>query len=148
MNRLLILFGIFDALLILKFGYQVLLPDVMIRYGIFSLPFLLSCFRAIVIVSLAFSAYGLIRSRTWAFIISYFQFPFRLLFLFLSFGFLTYASWIFHLPSIYRPIILFAIAMEAVRLVATIYAHIASKSNKSVHANHPQRGSFGETSYE
>jgi len=73
-------------------------------------------------------AYGLFRRSSWAFWGYYLHFPLRLLFLLLSFGFLTLLARPFHSSTIHTLCIGVAAILEVVRLVLTVRVHRACSS--------------------
>ncbi|MBI1177801.1 hypothetical protein GC207_10225 [bacterium] len=79
----------------------------------------LNVVRAVFLVSLVISAYGLIRLRPWAAMAAYAQFPFRLLFCAFSFWF------VFDLIGIASGMSWFiaAVVLETARMVATAVTH-------------------------
>lgn len=82
-------------------------------------------FRLIFLGSLAVSAFGFFQRQRWALILYYCQFPLRLVFLYLSFGFLLLLLRPFAplSPSHYKITIFRLIALEVARLIVSVYFH-------------------------
>jgi hypothetical protein len=129
------LFGLLDAILVVRFAtceiaqlasavhepIQGALPDVL---------------RAAFFVSLIASAVGLYLMKKWALTISYVQFPFRFVFMLLSFGFISGAAHLLSIPGLYRPLIYAAMVLECGRLVGSVWLHLTPA--KSVHLQPPR----------
>ncbi|MEW6251970.1 MAG: hypothetical protein AB1716_15115 [Planctomycetota bacterium] len=79
--------------------------------------------RALFFASLPLSAAGLLLAKRWGLILSYAQFPFRLLFVLLSFGFITIAARLLHAPELYEALVVTAMVLEVARLVCSIWIH-------------------------
>ena len=79
--------------------------------------------RPLFLVSLAFSAIGLVLARNWAIVLSYVQLPFRFVFMFLSFGFIGLLARIPHFPASYLALMIMAIILECIRFAVTIVIH-------------------------
>ncbi|MCX8091886.1 MAG: hypothetical protein N3I86_13300, partial [Verrucomicrobiae bacterium] len=80
-------FGVLDAVLAIRFGPA----EFALLGGLSQMSFpaaLVFILRLLFFVSLAASAVGLCLAKKWALIISYVQFPFRFVFMLLSFGFI------------------------------------------------------------
>jgi len=88
--------------------------------------------RPLFLVSLAISAFGLVAKRTWGFIVSYVQFPFRFVFVFLSFGFLSLLSPESGSHHHINPMIITAMVLEGLRLVTTIIIHLRITKDSTV----------------
>ena len=117
-RHFLTVFGLLDAVLIGQYLGQALSANLLIG----SLPIgdaALGWFRSFLLISLAFSAVGLVLEKRWALMLSYVQFPFRLIFVMLTFGFLSRISWI---TSTFgsQTVLITAIILEVVRLVICI----------------------------
>ena len=125
---ILIICGLLDALVLGRCIFQ-------ITYFIraFSYNFWYGCLmllQAIIILSLSFSAFGLVSQKKWAFILSYCQFPFRYVFILLSFAFISICFPRHQTPIYISPAIIIAMILEILRLVITIIIH--KNSNKIV----------------
>ncbi len=84
----------------------------------------------ILLGSLLASAYGLAMERRWALWLSYVQFPARAIHITLSFGWLTLLGRCLGYDS-YCPLLYTAIALELVRLAATILVHRSMRRKPS-----------------
>lgn len=118
----LIVFALLDALLLGRFITSV------VHLGLSrDFPFwyqALCIARPVFLLSLACSAFGLALGRNWGFIVSYIQFPFRFVFVFLSFGFLSKLMPQTQDPQYINPMIITAMVLEVFRLAATIIIHL------------------------
>jgi hypothetical protein len=76
----------------------------------------------LLLVSLVFSAYGFAMERKWACWLSYAQFPARAICITLSFGWITLIAQALPWGS-YSWLLWAAIALEVLRLAATIFIH-------------------------
>jgi hypothetical protein len=76
-RAILIRFGVLDALLLIRFAPQVAWPGHVFDGSLPVWAVALEICRPLFLVSLAFSAVGLMLARNWAIILSYVQFPFR-----------------------------------------------------------------------
>ena len=130
-NRIvLFVFAALDALLLARL-FQSIVPHVSSgNYA--SLPWQtmgLLLLRSAFLLSLAVSAFGLARGRVWGLVLSYVQFPFRFVFVLLSFGFLR---WIFGPLQVgnISLVIVAAMVLEVVRLVLTILIHVRLSPKK------------------
>ena len=115
---LLTFFGLLDAVLIGQYLSNVASANVWPH----SLPIgaaALDLLKAFLLVSLIFSAIGLCWERRWAMLLSYAQFPLRLIFPLLSFGFLTQIPFLSRSFG-GRTLLVAAVILEVVRLVVTI----------------------------
>lgn len=122
-KEILIFFSILDAFLLGK-----CVQDINFSAN----PFLLNQLKSFLLISLAASAFGLACQRKWGYLLYYVQFPFRYLFVLLSFGFLTYfvpAS----PPSFTKLMIIFAMILEIARLTLTIKIQV--KNNQATSGN-------------
>jgi hypothetical protein len=119
---LFLLFAVLDAVLVIRFA-----PADFEQLGglsQMSLPAAsLFVLRLIFFVSLAASAVGLCLAQKWALIISYIQFPFRFIFMLLSFGFISGFAHLFAMPGLYRPMIYAAMILECGRLIGSVWIH-------------------------
>lgn len=120
-RKALIVFAILDALLLVRFIASV------VHLGLsrdFPLWYQALCIaRPLFLASLGFSAFGLALRRNWGFIVSYIQFPFRFVFVFLSFGFLSLLTPQNQGPPHVNPMIIAAMILELIRLAATVVIH-------------------------
>jgi hypothetical protein len=118
----LIIFALLDAILLGRFIGSVfhtgLSRELPVLYQALCIA------RPIFIISLGFSAFGLIVKRKWGFILSYVQFPLRFVFVFLSFGFLSLLMTPRQGAQFINPMIIIAMVLEAFRLVTTIMIHL------------------------
>jgi len=119
MKKLLILFGILDVVTLIR--------DYKIVTALFSdltyYPILVSG-NILIYSSLIFSAYFLIRENKIGLWLTYAQFPLRLLYLTLSFGFLLTASGYFQQGELGDRVFLATlVGFEIVRLIITILIH-------------------------
>ncbi|MFH1021809.1 MAG: hypothetical protein V1809_00295 [Planctomycetota bacterium] len=85
----------------------------------------------VLLVSLAASAFGLATHRRWGFILSYVQFPFRMIYLVLSFGFLLLIPRLFVKPQMYMPVLIVAMVLECARIVFTAMIHLKMTKRSS-----------------
>lgn len=109
-----------------------LLPYLNLSKSSFGLPFwilLISVFHSLFLISLLFSAIGLVLKKQWGFVLSYFQFPLR--FVYYSFSFKFIASLLpLHIKNGKQIFIfIFLGSLECVRLGLTIY--LQKQSTKS-----------------
>ncbi len=106
-----ILFGRFLSKIWFGFTFQA--PEDSWWFNIFYMT------QSILIISFLASGFGLACQKRWGFILSYVQFPFRYLFLLLSFGFIAV---IFPMQNTYyfSPVIIIAMLLEIGRLILTI----------------------------
>ena len=117
-RNFLTVFGLLDAVLIGRNLSQAAGATLLIS----SLPIgnaALAWFRAFLLISLAFSAVGLVLEKRWALTLSYVQFPFRLIFVMLTFGFLSQIPWVTRTFGD-QTVLIAAIVLEVVRLVICI----------------------------
>jgi len=116
------LFGLTDVILIARFAPKMLAQLASVSHE--PLPgALLDILRLVFIVSLLVSAVGLFGMKRWALILSYIQFPFRFLFMLLSFGFISMLARVFDMPGLYRPLIYTAMILECARLICSVWIH-------------------------
>lgn len=117
-----LLFGILDIVLAIRFG-----PSEFEQFGGLShatFPAALLLFsRLLFLASLVVSAVGLFLGKNWALIVTYIQFPFRFVFMLLSFGFISELARVFAMPGLYRPLIYAAMILECARLVCSVWIH-------------------------
>jgi hypothetical protein len=119
---LFLLFGVLDAVLVIRFGpaeFEQIGGLSQMSFPAASL-FLL---RLLFFVSLVASAVGLCLAKKWGLIISYIQFPLRFAFMLLSFGFISGLAHLLAVPSLYRPLICAAMILECGRLVGSVWIH-------------------------
>ena len=125
-RSLLLTMGMLDAFLLGSVykrvrSWRVELFDPSLREEALSLG--LTLVEMALLISLIATAAGLVLQKSWALKLYYCQFPFRLIFMYLTFGFiLVIIPW----PAIdprYNPLVLFVLLMEAVRLGVTIILH-------------------------
>ena len=126
-SKILVIFGILDLILIFRFGHYAVTNFFYVFKYIgksSAFPLLLEATtRFLFFISLIFSSIFLIIQKRIGCIISYAQFPFRMAFLSLSFGFLAHLNVFFHNQSFYFGIICFCIILEIGRLIVTIVIH-------------------------
>jgi hypothetical protein len=91
--------------------------------------FLLNQIKSIFIISLAVSPFGLTFQKKWGYILYYVQFPFRYMFMALSFGFLT--CLVPATPSFIKLTIIVAMILEIVRLILTVKIYL--NNNGCIH---------------
>lgn len=119
MKKLLLLFGLLDIVTLIR-SYQHIIP----RPSSWTEYPLITITSSILYASLIFSAYFLIRKEKAGLWLTYFQFPLRMAFLVLSFGFLLITARLFNDQSaIYSIMMWFVIGLEIVRLIITIVIH-------------------------
>jgi hypothetical protein len=116
------LFGFLDAILVVRFAAREFAQLASVSHEPF-LGALLDILRMAFFVSLVASAVGLCLAKKWALIISYVQFPFRFVFMLLSFGFITVMAHLLAMPSLYRPLIYVAMILECGRLICSVWLH-------------------------
>jgi hypothetical protein len=134
-KEILIIFALLDAMLLGRCIFKITF------FRAFSHNWWFGClmlFHTIVVLSLSFSAFGLVSQKRWAFVLSYCQFPFRYVFFLLSFAFITKFFPLpkipFYIASVYiTPAIIIAMILEIVRLAITIIIH---KNSKKILKNH------------
>lgn len=119
-RRILIAFGVLDALLFLRAAHQIVLGGITLdgRWPVWAI--MLEVCRPVFAVSLAFSAFGFVMDRRWAGTLSYVQFPFRFVFMHLSFGFIGHLASIPRMPVSYQTLMITAMVLEYVRLAVTV----------------------------
>ena len=130
LSKLIVFFGVLDAILFIRFlGFAIEQPLILFKSAknlsniSLILPFILEIFRTAFYISIPFLAYGLIRMKKWAFTLYYVQFPFRYIFILLSFGFITIISKFFDSNFIYKLLIYISMVLEFIRLIITIIVH-------------------------
>ena len=124
-KEILIICGLLDALLLGRCIFNITFFRAFLHSWWFGC---LMLFHTIVVLSLLFSAFGLVSQKRWAFILSYCQFPFRYVFMLLSFAFISIFFPRHQTPVYITPAIIIAMILEIVRLVITIIIH--KNSNK------------------
>ncbi len=129
-KEILIIFALLDALLFGRF-----LLDINFSAD----QFLLNQLKSVFLISLAVSPFGLIFQKKWGYILYYVQFPFRYLFVVLSFGFLTYL--VPATPSFSRLMIIVAMILEIVRLILTVKIHLTGNKSLNINQKTPE-GNF------
>lgn len=123
-QEILVIFAILDAFLLGRCAFSVVSPVFPPEYSPWWWEAKVVA-QVIFLLSLAFSAFGLATSRKWAFILSYVQFPFRIVFMNTSFGFIliyaiaavTPGTLDLRIPGIT------SIVLECFRLLVTILIH-------------------------
>jgi len=121
-RSLFLLFGVLDIVLVIWLG----LTEFEQLGGLSQTSFptaLLFIAHLIFFESLVASAIGLSLAKKWALIVSYVQFPFRFVFMLLSFGFITVMAHLLAMPSLYRPLIYVAMILECGRLICSVWLH-------------------------
>jgi hypothetical protein len=122
-RAILIGFGALDALLLVRFMPQIAWPSYVFDGRFSAWTVALEVCRLLFLVSLAFSALGLVLARRWAIVLSYVQFPFRFVIMLLSFGFIGLLARIPHFPVSYLALMITAMILECIRLAVTIAVH-------------------------
>lgn len=119
MKKLLLLFGLLDIVTLVR-SYQHIIPQ---ASSWTDYP-LMTIASSVLYASLVLSAYFLIMQNKLGLWITYIQFPLRMFFLVLSFGFLLITARLFNDRSIiYSTMMWFVIGLEIVRLIITIVIH-------------------------
>ena len=119
MKRLLILFGLLDIIALIR-SYKYFIPQTL-TWTYFPL---IAVGNILIYVSLVFSAFFLLRQNKLGLWITYGQFPLRIAFVILSFGFLFELSRLFDKRSqAYMTIFWILIGLEVLRLIFTILIH-------------------------
>lgn len=119
-KRLLILFGVLDILTLIRwFAVKTVFLAMAWRYG----PLLLKIATYLLLASLLFSAYFLIRRSRIGLLITYWQFPFRIILSVYSFSILISLMDLLYLGQIYIPLMWVILFLEIVRLGITIRVH-------------------------
>ena len=120
MKKFLILFGLLDILTLIR-SYRHIIP----HEGSWTEYPLMTISSSLLYISLIFSAYFLIRQQKIGLWITYLQFPFRMAFLVLSFGFLTMASRLFNnnYSFAYNFLLWLVIGLEIARVIISIVIH-------------------------
>jgi hypothetical protein len=119
LKKLLPIFGILDIITLIR-SYEHLIPGSTswTEYPLITLA------ASVLYASLIFSAYFLVQKQKAGLWLTYLQFPLRMTFLDLSFGFLLLTSRLFNEPTaIYSIMMWFVIGLEIVRLIITIVVH-------------------------
>ena len=124
-RAVLTIFALLDAVLLGRFLTSIYVRDIAgeLRWCVFAMD----AGRSLFLVSLAASSLGLAMERRWAMFLSYVQFPFRLLFALLSFGFLTLIPGLSSSAYGQMPVVIAAMVLEGVRLIVTIGLHVKSR---------------------
>ena len=123
MRRLLLcLFGLLDAVLVVRFASSEISQLASLSHEPVA-GVILDILRAAFFVSLVASAIGLCLAKRWALIVSYVQFPFRFVFMLLSFGFISGLAHLLAMPSLYQPLIYAAMILELGRLIGSVWIH-------------------------
>ena len=119
MKKLLTVFGILDALTLIQ-SYRIIIPLIRdLHYA----PFFLGI-NLLIYISLILSSYFLIKQNKFGIWLTYGQFPLRLLYLTLSFGFLLLMNQFLQFEDLrYRIFIGFLVGLEILRLIITILIH-------------------------
>ena len=120
MKKLLILFGLLDILTLIR-SYRHIIP----REAYWTEFPLITISSSLLYILLVFSAYFLIRQQKAGLWITYLQFPLRIAFLVLSFGFLTMASRLFYnnYSNAYNFLLWLAIGLEIARVIISMVIH-------------------------
>lgn len=124
---LLVIFGILDLILVFHFGFSVMQSAFSISRQLSSVGVLTASIelgRLLFMISLILSGIYLVRGKGQGCIISYIQFPFRFIFMYLSFGFLIYWNFLMRTERFYLETIVFCMGLEIVRLFLTILSHL------------------------
>jgi hypothetical protein len=116
------LFGLADAILIVRFAPSGFTQLASVSHEPF-LGALLDILRVCFFASLLISAVGLFGMKKWALFVSYVQFPFRFIFMLLSFSFISMPAHVFDMPGLYHPLIYAAMFLECARLVCSVWLH-------------------------
>src|SRR5690606_17712505 len=111
-RKILIAFCVLDAMLFLRTAHQIVLGGITLdgRWPVWTI--MLEVCRPLFVVSLAFSAVGFAMDRRWAGLLSYVQFPFRFVFMHLSFGFIGHLASIPRMPVSYQTLMITAMVLE------------------------------------
>jgi hypothetical protein len=130
MRRLMFIFGLLDLGIVATYAPRV--PAYFHDLG--SQPFLsIACLT--VMASLVVSGYGLLRGRTWAMILNYVQFPFRVALAFLSLTLLAQLLAPIGAPVQFHEVVwVSAVGVEGIRLGLTIM--LQARGPRQQH-NHP-----------
>ena len=120
---ILIGFGVLDALLLIRFAPQVAWPGHVFDGSLPVWAVALEICRPLFLVSLAFSAVGLMLVRDWAIVLSYVQFPFRFALMLFSFGFIGFLTSSPLFPVSYFSLMITAVILECIRSAVTIAVH-------------------------
>ena len=127
MKKLFLLFGFLDIITLMR-SYKYIIPS---SRAWIDFP-LITATSSLLYLSLIFSAYFLLRQKKMGPWITYFQFPFRMAFLVLSFGFLLITTRLFNNQfEIYRIMIWVLVGLEILRLIFSVFIH-KKKFYKSV----------------
>ncbi len=111
------LFGLLDIILAVRFYTHITNIS-------FNMPLegVLSILTAITVISLFISGIGLLLGKRWSYYLVYFQFPFRLMFFLLTFGFITKINYLFFGDmAAYQALIFIAAILELGRVIVTIF---------------------------
>ncbi len=123
---ILIIFGLLDAISFFRaipFLYKLIYSLFTIDFHTWKFVALFNVLYIILALSFAFSAYGFIRQRRWAFILYYSQIPFRILYFSLSLGFITLINIPFQSKTLNLTLLGIVVLAEIARLVLTIVIH-------------------------
>jgi hypothetical protein len=116
MKKLFLLFGFLDIITLIR-SYEHLIPSLQ---EWIDFP-LMTVASSLLYASLIFSAYFSLRQQKMGLWITYFQFPFRMAFLVLSFGVLLMISPLLNNPTnYYRIMIWVLVGLEILRLIFSI----------------------------
>lgn len=119
-RAILIGFGVLDALLFVRLLPQITWPSYVFDDSFPLWTVALEICRPVLLASLVFSALGLVLAQKWAIILSCIQFPFRFVYMFLSFGFIGLLVHVPYFPASYFTLMIIAIILECIRLIITI----------------------------
>ncbi len=119
MKRLLVLFGVLDIITLAR-SFKLVFNS--LEY--FSDFFLINLSSIFLYATLISSAYFLIQQNKIGIWFTYIQFPFRMAFFVLSFGFLLVTNHLFNNSAFtYKIILWILIGLEILRLLSTIFIH-------------------------
>ena len=119
MKRLLQLFGLLDIITLIR-SYHLIIPrtSTLTDFPVIAIT------NTLLYVLLILSSYFLLRQNKIGLWLTYIEFPLRLAYLVLSFGFLLMLSRLFHNKTgSYRIILWILVAFEILRLIFTIQIH-------------------------
>ena len=118
------LFGILDFAYLLRFGKIIpnllFAQDFNLEEWVIIYTMALNVVQAFLLLSLAITGFAFLTVQRWASIVYYFQFPFRVIFMTLTFGFITYANILFQNLAAYYTLLGIALVLEVVRLAIVI----------------------------
>ena len=118
MKKLLILFGVLDIIILVRYYRD--LTNFNVLWGEWHW---ITVATSLFFLSLVFSSYYLIKTHKIGLWLTYGQFPFRLIFLVFSFGFIASALRIFELRHLHRSMLWGLVVLEILRLLITINIH-------------------------